>query len=110
MSLAFDQLFEVPPGTSGAGPWAMFLAGVSGAVQVPFGVFQGSLVAAQRFGQTSLVAGVSSLLRIVFIVVLFQLTDPNLAWVAAVSLLLAIVPGIIALAVVAGARYLSPRK
>ena len=30
--------------------------------------------------------------------------------IAAVSLLLAIVPGIIALAVVAGARYLSPRK
>jgi hypothetical protein len=32
------------------------------------------------------------------------------AAIAAVSLLLAIVPGIIALAVVAGARYLSPRK
>jgi O-antigen/teichoic acid export membrane protein len=87
-SLYFERIFDIPEGAAGIGPWAMLLAGLGGALRIPFGVFQGGLNAAQQYVAINLREIGLLLLRGTLVVLLFTVSGPSLIWVAAVSLLI----------------------
>ena len=90
LSIYFERIFDIPEGAEGIGPWAMLLAGLSGAVALPFGIFQGGLRAAQQFVILNVVRVIFLVARLVLIILAFKLALPSLIWVAGVNLALAI--------------------
>jgi len=89
-SVYFERIFDIPAGTAGIGPWAMLLAGLGGAVRIPFSVYQGGLYAAQQYVAISVRETVLLVLRALLIVLLFTVAGPGLVFVAGVSLLVEI--------------------
>jgi len=87
-SMYFEQIFDIPEGAAGIGPWAMFLAGIAGAVRIPFSVFQGGLNAAQQYIAINLREIGLLVLRGVLTVLVFTVSGPSLIWIAAIFLLI----------------------
>ncbi|MBN1461910.1 MAG: oligosaccharide flippase family protein [Armatimonadetes bacterium] len=85
-SAYFEQIFDIPPGTAGIGQWAMLLAGLGGAVRIPFSVYQGGLDAAQQYVAVSIRETALLVLRALLIVLMFTLSGGSLIVVAGVSL------------------------
>lgn len=94
LSIHFEQIFDIPAGTGGIGPWAMLLTGLSGAVAMPFGVFKGGLRAAQKFVALNSVQIITLILKLVLIVLIFTIHTPTLIWIGSVYLILEITNGI----------------
>lgn len=99
LSIYFEKIFDIPEGAEGIGPWAMLLAGLSGAVALPFGVFQGGLRAAQKFVILNVIRIISMVTRLILVILAFTLSLPSLIWIAGIQLLLAIGEGIVILLV-----------
>ncbi len=100
LSVGFESIFDVPAGTEGLGGWAMLLAGLAGALSVPFGVFQGGLSASQQFVKLNALRTVTYVARVVLIVGLFVLDEPRLLWVGLAFFVIAVIDSV-ALAVLA---------
>lgn len=94
LSIYFEKIFDIPEGAQGIGPWAVLLAGLGGAVALPFGVFQGGLRAAQKFVIINVLRIISVVARLILVVLLFTVSLPSLVWVAGIQLLLATGEGI----------------
>jgi O-antigen/teichoic acid export membrane protein len=90
LSVYFEAIFDIPEGAEGIGPWAMLLAGLGGAVALPFGVFQGGLRAAQKFVILNSITVVFFVARLILILLAFTLALPSLIWIAGINLALAI--------------------
>lgn len=99
LSIYFEKIFDIPEGAEGIGPWAMLLAGLSGAVALPFGVFHGGLRAAQKFVILNVIRIISMVTRLILVILAFTLSLPSLIWIAGIQLLLAIGEGIVILLV-----------
>ena len=99
LSIYFEKIFDIPEGAEGIGPWAMLLAGLSGAVALPFGVFQGGLRAAQKFVILNVIRIISIVTRLILVILAFTLSLPSLIWIAGIQLLLAMGEGIVILLV-----------
>lgn len=95
MSLTFEMIFDIPEGAEGIGPWAMFLVGIGGAINIPFGVFVGGLQAAQQFVLINIIKSITVILRLILIVILFTSFSPSLIIVAFISMLLNLFDAII---------------
>ena len=86
LSVFFERIFDIPPGTVGVGPWAMLLVGLAGAVRIPFGVFQAGLIAGQCFVAHNIIRAAFFVARAVLTVLAFTVCTPSLIWVAAIFL------------------------
>lgn len=95
-SLYFEKIFDMPRGTAGIGPWVMLLTGLSGAVAIPFGVFNGGLRAGQKFVILNTIRVALLLMRLLLVVLLFSLCSPSLIWLGGVYLFLELLSGIAA--------------
>jgi O-antigen/teichoic acid export membrane protein len=90
VSLYFERIFDLPEGTNGIGPPAMLLAGMGGAIALPFGVFSGGLQAAQQFVVLNVLGVLSLAARLLLTVLAFTVSTPSLIWVAGVQLLVTV--------------------
>jgi membrane protein EpsK len=90
LSVYFEKVFDIPEGAKGVGGWAMLLVGLSGAVALPFGVFQGGLRAAQRFVALNIIRIISLVSQLILVIGVFLLGFKSLIWVAGVNLLMMI--------------------
>ncbi|MCA9543778.1 MAG: lipopolysaccharide biosynthesis protein [Myxococcales bacterium] len=90
LSVSFESVFDIPAGTEGIGPWAMLLAGLSGAVVVPAGVYRGGLMAAQQFRTINAIRVGVFAVRVGLIVLAFEVDRPHLIWVGAAFLAMGI--------------------
>lgn len=95
VSIYFEKIFDIPEGAQGIGLWAMLLAGLSGAVALPFGVFGGGLIAAQKFVILNILRIIFLVARLILIILAFTLALPSLIWIAGIDLALSIAQGII---------------
>lgn len=95
LSVTFERLFDIPPGAAGVGPWAMLLAGLAGALRMPFGVFQGGLRAAQCFVVTNAIRVAAFLLQAGLTVLVFNVFAPSLIGIAAVFFVVQIVSALV---------------
>jgi O-antigen/teichoic acid export membrane protein len=86
LSVFFERIFTIPPGVQGTGPWAMLLAGLSGAVRIPFSVYDAGLRATQRFVAINIIQAVFLCLRAGLIVLVFHVDQPRLVWLGAAAL------------------------
>ena len=84
LSVYFEQLFRIPAGAAGVGPWAMLFVGLSGAVSLPFGVFAGGLFATQRLIAIHAIHCASLAMRVVLIVSTMSWTGASLLWVGVI--------------------------
>lgn len=94
LSIYFEQIFDIPEGAEGVGPWAMLLAGLGGAISLPFRVFQGGLWAAQKFVILNVVGVIFLVARLILVILAFTFALPSLIWIAGINLALAIVEDI----------------
>lgn len=94
LSVFFERLFDIPPGAAGVGPWAMLLLGLAGAVTMPFSVFNGGLVATQRYIALNVVNTVMLLARVALVLTAFLIGYESLIALAAIHLGLALLRGI----------------
>lgn len=91
VSVSFEDIFDIPQGTAGTGPWVLLIAGVAGATAMPFSVFYGGLIASQSFVWMNVLAIARTLSRVTLIVAVFAFGMCSLIWVASVDLILGIV-------------------
>ncbi|NOZ02014.1 MAG: oligosaccharide flippase family protein [Deltaproteobacteria bacterium] len=96
LSLYFESVFDIPEGAAGIGPWVMFFMGLAGAVAMPFGVFEGGLVATQRYVALNVIRVTVIALRVAMVVVIFLVGYRSLVWLAVVNFVLAICGGVAA--------------
>ncbi len=94
LSVYFEKIFDIPEGATGICLWAMLLTGLSGAVAMPFGVFQGGLRAAQKFVIINILRIVFLIVKLILIILVFTLSIPSLIWVGGIYLALEISNGI----------------
>lgn len=90
VALYFEQIFDIPEGASGIGPWVMLFVGLAGAVAMPFGVFEGGLVATQRFVALNVIRVSVIALRVALVVAIFHVGYRGLVWLAVVNFVLAV--------------------
>lgn len=95
LSVYFERVFDIPAGAEGIGPWAMLLTGLSGTIAIPFSIFNGGLVAAQKFVILNILKIVVLISRFALIILAFSLNAPSLIWVGSIYLILEFANGTI---------------
>jgi len=94
IALYFESIFDIPEGAFGIGPLAMFLAGIAGAVRLPFTIFTGGLQALQKYPIINTITALTNITKLLIIVSIFTIFYPSLIWVAAAAIFLSLAEGI----------------
>jgi O-antigen/teichoic acid export membrane protein len=85
-SVYFERIFDIPPGAAGVGPTVMLIVGISGSFAIPAAVFKGALDATQKFVAINIREIVVLVTYAILVVVAFNVTAPQLVWVAVATL------------------------